>query len=152
MGLHRSVRRGHLCAFEYVSKLERPPGFPTLMCESTSPQLQCVYDRLHLRQTSDAASCCSAATSTCAMSRHNECEQGPPRNLQQMRRDQGVDVGRVLPGRLDAVVRPQSSCRSIFCRLFRILDESSVPAGFLQQTFTDKRAPRQHRRGRRHKT
>ena len=34
----------------------------------------------------------------------------------------------------------------------RCFGESSVPASFLQQTFTDKRAPRQHRRGRRHKT
>ena len=32
------------------------------------------------------------------------------------------------------------------------LDESSVPASFLQQTFTDNKAPRQHRRGRRRKT
>ena len=31
-------------------------------------------------------------------------------------------------------------------------DESSVPASFLQQTFTDKRAPRIHRRGRSHRT
>ena len=30
--------------------------------------------------------------------------------------------------------------------------ESSVPASFLQQTCTDRQAPKQHRRGRRHRT
>ena len=32
------------------------------------------------------------------------------------------------------------------------LGESSKPASFLQQIFTDRQAPRQHRRGRRHRT
>ena len=44
-GLHRSVSRGHLCAYEHVSKLECPPGFLTPVCKSTSAQLQSVYDR-----------------------------------------------------------------------------------------------------------
>ena len=81
VGLHRSVSRGHLCAYEHVSKLERPPSFPTLVSKSTSSQPQRVYDRLHPGQTWDASSCHSNVTSNCAMSRRDDCEQGPPWNL-----------------------------------------------------------------------
>ena len=71
-GLHQCVPRGCLCAYEHVSKLERPLSFTTSVCKITSSQLQHVYDRLYLEQTSDASSCHSDATSNFAMSQHND--------------------------------------------------------------------------------
>ena len=82
-GLHQCVPRGRLCAYKHVYKLERPSGFTTSVCKSTLPQRQCVYDRLHLGQTSDTLSCHSDMTSNCAMSLHDDWKQGPPWNLRE---------------------------------------------------------------------
>ena len=78
---HQCVPRGCLCAYEHICKLERPPGFMTSVCKSTSPQLQRVYNRLHPGQISDASSCHRDTTNNCATSRHGNWKQGPLRNL-----------------------------------------------------------------------
>ena len=78
--LHQRVVRGYLGTDTYIFKLERPLGFPTSVCTSTLPQLQCNDDRLHLGQTSDVSFCSSDTTSEYAGSgcRENNCKQGPP--------------------------------------------------------------------------
>ena len=63
-----------------------------------------------------------------------------------------VNVGRVPRERLDAVVHLQSPRRSILCRLFKMLRRIFGTCKFPPTDFHNDKAPRQHRRGRRHRT
>ena len=56
-------------------------------------------------------------------------------------------VGRVLPGRLDAVIHSQSSCKSISCRLFWMLRRFLGTCALPLTDFTTTRSPLIVRRG-----